>query len=192
MLQFHSRQGRNFSAFYSGDVSFKSIDGKVFRHPKMESYIYNSAFNIILVFNGTKKIGSILFENFKKVHSIFTWMTKGDISIAQSKGFAFNSSVEGHVNYDNCVNELSHFIEVRQDTGNSCSCNLEFGWLSVRCVLNDTSSNAAACQSEKWYTNETCGQMDRCAIFYSLSGTLWKSGNFEEASSIAIYSLGMH
>ena len=56
----------------------------------------------------------------------------------------------------------------------------------------DTLVNKATCEHEEWFTNTTCGQQDECNILYSLSGTLWKSGNFEEASSIAIYSLGMH
>ena len=135
MLEYHSRRGTNFEDFYNSEQDFPSITKSQFRHSKMSKYIAASAYNLIQVFNKTGGIaGSIVVNNLKKVHSVVNWMEKASNFLKDSTNFSFYPSVEGYVIYENCVNELSHFMEVRLDTGDSCGCNLEFGWLSIRCL----------------------------------------------------------
>ena len=124
--------------------------------------------------------------------SVFTPLNKGTILVDSCSNFNISETAQSYFNYTSSLQKLQHFLEVREPHDTE-SCNLDFGWLSVRCKngTSDDGTSSNVCANEKWYRNKTCGEIDQCNIFFSLSGTLWKQGEASQAAAIALYTASM-
>ena len=92
--------------------------------------------------------------------------------------------------YENRVDKKDQTLRVDE------SCDLDFGWLSVRCVKEDNQNNQEteqkdSCPNKKWFENGTCGETDQCNIINSFSGTLWKQETANQVFAMALYITGM-
>ena len=192
IFQYRVQSGLDFWEFYSGNFLKLSPDDNNFRHPNFKTLLIDADKITLTVYDDTSSfspviIGHVTFDLSGKFHDWLSWMEVGKLSI-DGNSFKLKSSSEGHVTFKDFSHGVKHFLEIR-DGSQYTNCNSDYGWLSVRCYdVNGTLDEVLGCVNEKWFTNNTCGMLNPCRIFYSLYGTFWKSGTALQATSLALHT----